>query len=67
MALTVNQKFCKGCGICIAFCPKKVLTLDEMGKVHVKYPDKCIACGLCQLRCPDFAIEVTKQEGGAVK
>ncbi|HWR28989.1 MAG TPA: 4Fe-4S binding protein, partial [Negativicutes bacterium] len=25
MAVTINEKFCKGCGICVAFCPKQVL------------------------------------------
>ena len=60
MALAINQKYCKGCGICVAFCPKKVLALDEKGKVCVAAPEKCIACGLCELRCPDFAVKLTK-------
>lgn len=64
MALTVNRKFCKGCGICIAFCPKQVLDLDEVGKVYVKDADKCICCSLCELRCPDLAIKVTKEDKG---
>ncbi|TET67894.1 MAG: 4Fe-4S ferredoxin, partial [Candidatus Zixiibacteriota bacterium] len=30
----------------------------------VKNPEACTACMLCELRCPDFAIEVfTDQEG----
>ena len=27
--IEINRKWCKGCGICAAFCPKKVLGLDE--------------------------------------
>ena len=26
----INIQWCKGCGICVAFCPKKALSLDEM-------------------------------------
>ena len=62
MALAVNPKLCKGCGICVHFCPKAVLELDELGKIYVKDIDKCIACGQCELRCPDFAVKVTKSE-----
>lgn len=61
MALTINTKYCKGCNICVAFCPKQVLELDEVGKVYVKHPEKCIACGQCELRCPDYVIKVIKE------
>ncbi len=54
----INREWCKGCGICVEFCPKGVLALDKEGKVMVKYPDKCISCGLCEMRCPDIAIEL---------
>ena len=54
--LKTVPKYCKGCGICVEFCPKKVLKLDELGKIAVESPDDCVACGQCQLRCPDYAI-----------
>lgn len=53
--LTINEKWCKGCGICVNFCPKKVLTLKQQ-KVSIENLDDCIQCGLCELRCPDYAI-----------
>ena len=67
MAVIINRKFCKGCGICVAFCPKQVLELDEMGKVVDKNAEACISCGQCELRCPDFAIQVVKKEKEAAK
>lgn len=53
--LTVDEKWCKGCGICVAFCPKDVLKITD-GKVVIKDLDSCIKCGLCEERCPDYAI-----------
>ncbi len=56
----IKTERCKGCGICVAFCPKKVLAIDTLGKVYVANPEACIACGQCELRCPDYAIFVDK-------
>jgi branched-chain amino acid transport system substrate-binding protein len=30
----INRDWCKGCGICVELCPKKVLELDEQDKVR---------------------------------
>ena len=27
--VTFRQDWCKGCGLCVAFCPKKIIFLDE--------------------------------------
>ena len=60
--MTIDREWCKGCRICVAFCPEGVLELDDDEKAVIKHPDKCKECGLCELRCPDMAIERT-QEG----
>ena len=59
--ITIKLPRCKGCGICVAFCPKKVLAIDELVKVIIVNPEACIACGQCELRCPDYAIFVDKK------
>eukprot|EP01029_Cantina_marsupialis_P018095 TRINITY_DN412450_c0_g1_i1.p1 TRINITY_DN412450_c0_g1~~TRINITY_DN412450_c0_g1_i1.p1 ORF type:complete len:127 (-),score=8.96 TRINITY_DN412450_c0_g1_i1:77-457(-) len=54
----VYPDWCKGCGLCVAFCPGKVLELNALGKADVVRPEECINCGFCELHCPDFAIAV---------
>ncbi|MBF0378986.1 MAG: ferredoxin family protein [Desulfamplus sp.] len=58
----INRDWCKGCGICVHFCPKKVLEIDSQEKVVAVRPEDCICCKLCELRCPDLAIEVVTEQ-----
>ncbi len=54
----INPEWCKGCGICVHFCPKNVLELNDNDKVFPARSTDCICCKLCELRCPDLAIEI---------
>jgi 2-oxoglutarate ferredoxin oxidoreductase subunit delta len=56
--IDIFRAWCKGCGICVAFCPRGVLAVDEAGYPYVKDLDACTGCGWCEIRCPDFAITV---------
>ncbi|HEY3316238.1 MAG TPA: 4Fe-4S binding protein [Bacillota bacterium] len=62
--VTIDQRLCKACGICIEFCPKKVLAAEEpLLKAKVADPDACTACNMCMLYCPDWAINVAEVGG----
>ena len=58
---------CKGCGMCVLFCPQKILRmsadLNDQGFSYpeVSDPDRCTACGMCFRMCPDCAIQVDKE------
>lgn len=58
----INREWCKGCGICVAFCPKSVLDLDAEGVAVWARPEDCIRCALCEMRCPDLAVELVDLE-----
>ncbi len=58
--------WCKRCGNCVAFCPRGILVADEWGYPRQVNPERCTACGLCEMLCPDFAITVGYEKPGAV-
>lgn len=54
--------WCKGCGLCIAFCPRNVFVAGADGHPLALYPERCTACMWCTEHCPDFAIKVQPRE-----
>lgn len=65
--VTIYPDWCKGCGICAAFCPAKVIEVDAQGKARVVREEDCVHCGFCELHCPDFAIVVKDKKAGATR
>jgi 2-oxoglutarate ferredoxin oxidoreductase subunit delta len=54
----LNAEECKGCGLCIAACPPKVLGfadhLNRYGYRPVEYGGAgCTGCGICFYACPE--------------
>jgi 2-oxoglutarate ferredoxin oxidoreductase subunit delta len=62
--IEINQELCKGCQLCIAFCPKGVIALSDKlaasGYTPVSFTDagECTGCAICATVCPEVAIEV---------
>jgi len=57
----IAQDRCKGCELCIEFCPKSVLARSkDFNAKGYHYPvitkDECINCRLCVTVCPEYAI-----------
>ena len=65
--VTIFGTWCKGCGICIEFCPQGVFEANGQGRPFVAHPDKCTACHWCDTHCPDMAITVRRLEAEEVE
>ena len=62
--ITISREFCKGCEICVSFCPQKILSLSKelnssgyLTAVCGK-GEECTGCAVCAVVCPEAAIEV---------
>lgn len=61
-------EICKSCGLCIEKCPVNCLSFDDEKVQYLGLPlvkcdiESCIACGVCELNCPDCAIRVKKRK-----
>jgi len=68
---SIDVDRCKGCGLCVSVCPKKVLGISD--KVNTKgyfpayqaRPEDCIFCATCCLMCPDVAISISEAVAAA--
>jgi 2-oxoglutarate ferredoxin oxidoreductase subunit delta len=64
--ITIKRENCKGCLLCISFCPKAAIIVDKelnlkgVEAVKIKEGAECSGCALCAVICPDCCIEVYK-------
>jgi 2-oxoglutarate ferredoxin oxidoreductase subunit delta len=61
-ALVIDIERCKGCELCIAACPPRVLEMSaDVNAAGYRFPvlhAGCTGCTACQLVCPDAVFEV---------
>ena len=73
--IEIDRELCKGCCLCMAVCPKKLIEVSEGLNKKGYYPAefketggegtddlKCTGCALCAVMCPDVAIVVYRAE-----
>lgn len=56
--ITIEPEGCKGCRLCVEFCPKKCIAIgSHINKIGYQYAEfkseKCTACGICYHICPE--------------
>ncbi|MDP6688578.1 MAG: 4Fe-4S binding protein [Alphaproteobacteria bacterium] len=60
--ITIDEERCKGCELCIHYCPPEVLRLSERRKslnhlvIELFDEANCTGCDICARVCPDIAI-----------
>jgi 2-oxoglutarate ferredoxin oxidoreductase subunit delta len=65
--IEVNEHFCKGCELCVQYCPQEVMALDmdhlTPKGYHPVYLLKecCTGCAICAVVCPEAALTVYRE------
>lgn len=64
----IDESLCKGCELCVHYCPVDVLTLDSERLTPQGYhpatlaqEEGCTGCSVCAVVCPEAAITVFRE------
>lgn len=64
--IEINFERCKGCELCVAACPRKIVAIgaksNNKGYFVATCTDnsQCTGCAACANMCPETAIEVER-------
>ncbi|MFH1169892.1 MAG: 4Fe-4S binding protein [Chloroflexota bacterium] len=61
--IEIDQELCKGCELCLNFCPKGSIAIGDKPNASGYLPaffnnNDCSGCAICAVVCPEVAIEV---------
>ena len=62
---SIDKECCKGCGLCVESCPKKIIKISQQ-QINKQgyYPaeiidiEACNGCTMCAVMCPDICITI---------
>jgi len=63
----IDAERCKGCGLCVKFCPRGALAMSAKRNSNgyqpawLEHPEHCTGCALCAEMCPETAITVYRK------
>ncbi|MDD5326207.1 MAG: ferredoxin family protein [Phycisphaerae bacterium] len=65
--IVINIERCKGCGLCVAVCPKGGIVISKQSNKSGYFPAEknnsaCTGCASCAIICPEAAIEVYREQ-----
>lgn len=68
--ITIPKERCKGCGLCVTFCSKKVIEMSKEKETNEKSYrfarvvniEDCTGCTNCCIVCPDVCIEIKEYD-----
>ncbi|MDD4938722.1 MAG: 4Fe-4S dicluster domain-containing protein [Candidatus Omnitrophica bacterium] len=62
----IDIEKCKGCFLCVSFCPKRLIKPDSklnrrgVRPAKMEIDSQCLGCAMCAVICPDCCIEIYK-------
>jgi len=65
--IIIDTERCKGCGLCVASCPKNSIVISEKSNKNGYFPaqadnSSCTGCAMCAVICPEAIIEVQRDD-----
>lgn len=55
-AISVDEKACNMCGLCVKICPTRIFRSSGGNLPATHHPEECVLCGQCLCTCPKDSI-----------